>query len=265
MGGGESKSGGTTTVAIHNDVKHNVTVKNFADSQQIGLSEKPTKAEVFKKICDKNTSMIMKYRFDDTTGTIQENNFGEKDMGWCNKLIHDLQTGLTDPLGDDCPNPIKIMEDNRAKFENKWKEAGKNLTQTSASKTEAQVTVKTYSLESVKAVAESLVTSLVSGMDMEEPLARALVIPKVCDFLSKLPKDFEKLDAAATFELKEFSFVLPKLHDGVLSVKPIRIQFSSSKEVQRGYFMNSSSSFLYINIESAIFTATKDVDLTADF
>merc|ERR1712146_209503 len=117
--------------------------------------------------------------------------------------------------------------------------------------------------DSVKQVADSLIASLATGFGLPLGLSRALVFPKIAEFLKGLAKSYEKKQESYDFGDFTVQFVKVDKEMKCTSVTAYRFKFASSdKHTKYWIFGKKSDSKMWVYCRKVTFLCTKK--LTAD-
>merc|ERR1711933_674642 len=145
----------------------------------------------------------------------------------------------------------------------KFKDEGKILTYVNGEERESSLEVQTYNLDSIKQVSDSLLAALTIGFGLPVGLSKALVFPKVAEFLKGLTQFYEK--KKESYELSEFTVQFVKVDKEMqcTSVSAYRFRFASSdKHTKYWVFGSKWDSKMWVYCRKVTFLCTKK--LTAD-
>jgi len=233
----------------------NVKPSTFFASQGFpGLPDDATKKDIFVKVCSQGDQFELSEK-----GHIQEKGMRAKDLQVGNEILQVLEQGVgaVAAAGGD---PIDQMLRNFDTATQKFKKEGKILTYVTGEERTRNLEVEAYSLDSVKQVADILISSLTTGFGLPLGLSRALVFPKIAEFLTGLAKSYEKKQAS--YDLSDFTvqFVNVDKEMKCTSVTAYRFKFTNSdKQTKYWICSTKSDSKMCVYCRKATFLCTKEL------
>jgi len=235
----------------------NVTASEFYRSQGLYLEDDATKQDIWAKVHDPAEKFELSEH-----GCIQEKGMDAKDLQVGNQILVDLQEGVgeAEASGGD---PIAQMLRNYDKVAEKFKKEGKSLTYVNGEERERSVEVMTYDVGSINQVSDSLLASLTTGFGLPRGLSKALVYPKVGEFLHGLSAVYQNKNES--YELGEFTVCFMKVDKKMkcTSVSAYRFRFASSdKHTKYWLWGTKSDSKMWVYCRQVTFLCTKQ--LSAD-
>jgi len=236
----------------------NVKPSDYFKSQGFpDLRDDVTKQDIFAKVSSPSEPFELSEH-----GFIQEIGMNEKDLAVGNQILQELEkdVGKVEAAGED---PLEQMLRNFDHASKKFKDEGKILTYVNGEERERSLEVVTYDVGSINQVSDSLLASLTVGFGLPPGLSKALVFPKVAEFLKGLSKFYE--DKKESYDLKEFTvqFVRVDKEKKCTSVSAYRFRFASSDHSSKYWlFGTKSDSKMYVYCRKVTFLCTKE--LSAD-
>jgi len=237
----------------------NVQPAEFYEAQGLpkGIPDDATKEDIIKLVAEQHPDEPFQLSKDGAF--IYETGMEQKDLAVGNMILQHVQPGVGqveadggDPLAQMCRNfDIATVE---------FKKNKRNLTFVNGEERDRELEVVTYDLASVNVVAEALLASLITGFGLPVGLSKALVLPKVGEFLRGLSEVYKSKKEA--FNLGEFIVQFVRVDKDMMctSVSAYRFRFSSSAEKTKYWlFADKTDSRMYVYCKKVAFLCTADV------
>jgi len=232
----------------------NVTPREFFDAQGISdLQDDATKHDIFIKVRVQDEPFELSQH-----GYIQETGMNDKDLTVGNQILQMLEQGIGEEVAAAGGDPIAQMLRNYDVATKKFENEGKILTYVNGEERERSVEVETFKLESINQVADTLLASLTVGFGLPVGLSKALVYPKVAEFLRGLSTVYEK--KMESYELGEFTVQFVKVDKQMkcTSVSAYRFKFASSDKQTKYWICGTKhDSKMWVYCRKVTFLCTK--------
>jgi len=236
----------------------NVQPTEFYEAQGLsGLPDDATKQDIFELVADPDEP----FQLSKDGAFIYETGMSREDLSVGNMILQHLQPGVGQAEADG-GDPLAQMLRNFDNATKEFKKEKKSLTLVNGQERDRSVQVETYDLKSVNDVAEALLASLIMGFGVPVGLSKALVIPKVAEFLRGLSEVYKSKKEG--FNLGEFivQFVCVNSDMKCTSVSAYRFRFSSSADKTKYWlFANQTDNHMYVHCKKVAFLCTRDVDM----
>lgn len=239
--------------------KENVKVGQFFKTQGLDqLGDGATKKQIVEAVlgCGEGEDFMLNQH-----GNIVQIGMDATDLQVGNFVLEKLQEGVGEALAEG-RDPLAKMLANRDAAADFFAQNDKAVTVVGDAETERSLEVETYRLESIIHVANALLATLQVGFGLSRGLSRALVFPKIAEFVQGLADVYShKLE---TVDLKEFTLQFMKVDKEMkcTSITAYRFKFSSNDKCDTKFWLfTSHSTKMWIKCRRSTFLCTQAIKM----